>query len=102
RLFGQHLAKTLGQQFIVDNRPGASGTIGSELVARAAPDGYTLAVVPSSFAINAALYKLPYDPVTGIEPIGMIVTGALIMTVHPSLPARNLKEFVALARAKPG
>jgi tripartite-type tricarboxylate transporter receptor subunit TctC len=102
RLFGAHLSKELGQQFIVDNRPGASGTLGSEIVARAAPDGYTLAVVPSSFAINGALYKLPYHPVTGIEPIGMIVTGALIMTVHPSVPAKSLKEFVALARARPG
>lgn len=102
RLFGAHLSKALGQQFIVDNRPGASGTIGSEIVARAAPDGYTLAVVPSSYAINGALYKLPYHPVTGIEPIGMIVTGALILTVHPSVPAKSLKEFVALLRAKPG
>ncbi len=102
RLFGAHLAKELGQQFIVDNRPGASGTIGSEIVARAQPDGYTLAVVPSSYAINGALFKLPYDPVTGIEPIGMIVTGPLFLTVNRSLPAASLKEFVALARAKPG
>ena len=102
RVFGQYLAKVMGQQFIVDNRPGASGTIGSEMIARAAPDGYTLGVVPSSFAINGALYKLPYDPVTGVEPIGMMVTGALIMTAHPSVPAKNLKEFVALARSKPG
>lgn len=102
RLYAAHLSKELGQQFIVDNRAGASGTIGSELIARAQPDGYTLGVVPSSFAINAVLYKLPYHPVTGIAPVGMIVTGPLILTVHPSLPAAGLKEFIALARAKPG
>jgi tripartite-type tricarboxylate transporter receptor subunit TctC len=101
RLFAARLSKELGQQFIVDNRAGASGTIGSEIVARANPDGYTLAVVPSSFAINAVLYQLPYHPVTGIAPIGMIVTGPLILTVHPSVPAANLREFIALARAKP-
>jgi tripartite-type tricarboxylate transporter receptor subunit TctC len=101
RLYAAHLSKTLGQQFIVDNRAGASGTIGSELIARAQPDGHTLGIVPSSFAINAVLYKLPYHPVTGIAPVGMIVNGSLILTVHPSVPAAGLKEFVALARAKP-
>jgi tripartite-type tricarboxylate transporter receptor subunit TctC len=102
RLFAARLSKELGQQFIVDNRAGASGTIGSEIAARAAPDGYTLAVVPSSFAINAVLYKLPYHPVTGIEPVGMIVTGPLVLTVHASVSAATLKDFIALARAKPG
>jgi tripartite-type tricarboxylate transporter receptor subunit TctC len=101
RLYAAHLSKALGQQFIVDNRAGASGTIGSELIARAQPDGYTLGIVPSSFAINAVLYRLPYHPVTGIAPVGMIVNGSLILTVHPSVPAAGLKEFVALARAKP-
>lgn len=101
RLYAAHLSKALGQQFIVDNRAGASGTIGSELIARAQPDGHTLGIVPSSFAINAVLYKLPYHPVTGIAPVGMIVNGSLILTVHPSVPAAGLKEFVALARAKP-
>lgn len=102
RLFAARLTKEFGQQFIVDNRPGASGTIGSEIVARAAPDGYTLAVVPSSFAINGVLYRLPYHPVTGIEPIGMIVTGPLLLTVHVSVPAKSLPEFIEYARANPG
>jgi tripartite-type tricarboxylate transporter receptor subunit TctC len=101
RLYAAHLSKALGQQVIVDNRAGASGTIGSELIARAQPDGHTLGIVPSSFAINAVLYKLPYHPVTGIAPVGMIVNGSLILTVHPSVPAAGLKEFVALARARP-
>jgi tripartite-type tricarboxylate transporter receptor subunit TctC len=102
RLFAARVSKEFGQQFIVDNRAGASGTIGSEIAARAAPDGYTLAVVPSSFAINAVLYKLPYHPVRGIEPVGMIVTGPLILTVHASVPAATLKDFISLARARPG
>jgi tripartite-type tricarboxylate transporter receptor subunit TctC len=102
RLYANHLSKALGQQFIVDNRAGASGTIGSEMIARAQPDGHTLGIVPSSFAINAVLYKLPYHPVTGIAPVGMIVNGPLLLTVNPSVPAPGLKEFVALARAKPG
>ncbi len=102
RMFAARLSAEFGQQFIVDNRAGAGGTIGSEIVARANPDGYTLAVVPSSFAINAALYKLPYDPVKGIAPISRIITGPLILTVHPSVKAANLKEFIELARAKPG
>jgi tripartite-type tricarboxylate transporter receptor subunit TctC len=101
RLFAARLSRDLGQQFVVDNRPGASGMIGSEIVARANPDGYTLAMVPSSFAINAALYPLPYHPVTGIAPVGMIVTGPLVLAVHASVPATSLTEFVALARAKP-
>jgi tripartite-type tricarboxylate transporter receptor subunit TctC len=102
RLFGARLSNELGQQFLVDNRPGASGMIGAEIVARANPDGYTLAVVPSSFAINAALYKVSYDPVTGIEPIGMIVNGPLLLTVNVSVQAKNLDEFIALIRSKPG
>ncbi len=102
RLFAARLSKELGQQFIVDNRAGASGMIGSELVVRANPDGYTLAVIPSSFAINAAVYKLSYDPVEGIEPVGMIVTGPLLLTINASVPAKTLQELIALGRANPG
>jgi tripartite-type tricarboxylate transporter receptor subunit TctC len=102
RLFAARLSAEFGQQFIVDNRSGAGGMIGAEIAARATPDGYTIITVPASYAANAALYKLPYDPVKGIAPVTMITTGPLILTVHPSLPAHSLKEFIALARAKPG
>ena len=101
RLFAARLTAEFGQQFIVDNRSGAGGTIGAEIAARANPDGYTLITVPASYAANAALYKLPYDPVRGIAPISLIATGPLILTVHPSVPAASLKDFIALARAKP-
>ena len=102
RMLAVRLAAEFGQQFVVDNRPGASGMIGAEAVARASPDGYMLAVVPATFAINAVLYKLPYDPVTGIAPISRIIAGPLVLTLHPSVRAGTLKEFIELARAKPG
>jgi tripartite-type tricarboxylate transporter receptor subunit TctC len=102
RMLATRLTAEFGQSFIVDNRPGASGMIGAEIVARANPDGHTLAIVPATFAINAALYKLPYDPVKGIAPISRIAAGPLVLTVHPSVKASTLSEFVELARAKPG
>ena len=102
RLFAARLTAEFGQQFVSDNRSGAGGTIGAEIAARATPDGYTLVTVPASYAANAALFKLPYDPVKGIAPVTMMTTGPLILTVHPSVPAASLKEFIALARAKPG
>jgi tripartite-type tricarboxylate transporter receptor subunit TctC len=101
RLFAARLTAEFGQQFISDNRSGAGGTIGAEIAARANPDGYTLITVAASYAANAALYKLPYDPVKGIAPVGIMTTGPLILTVHPSVQAASLKEFIALARAKP-
>ncbi len=102
RMLAARLSAEFGQQFIVDNRAGASGMIGAEIVVRAIPDGHTLAVSPPSLAFNAALYKLTYDPIKGIAPIAMIGTGPLILAVHPSVKAANLKEFIELARAKPG
>ena len=102
RMFVTRLSAEFGQQFVPDNRSGAGGTIGAEIAARATPDGYTLITVPASYAANAALYKIPYDPVKGIAPIGMITTGPLILTVHPAVPAGNVKELVAVARSKPG
>ncbi len=102
RMLAARLSAEFGQQFVVENRAGASGMIGNEIVVRANPDGYTLAVVPSTFAINAALYKLPYDLTKDIAPIAMIATGPLILAVHPSVKAASLKEFIELARAKPG
>jgi tripartite-type tricarboxylate transporter receptor subunit TctC len=87
---------------VIDNRPGAAGFIGSEHVAQAAPDGYTLIVVGSSYASAAGLHKLTYDPVKGIAPIAMLASGPMILAVHPSVKANTLAEFLALARANPG
>jgi tripartite-type tricarboxylate transporter receptor subunit TctC len=102
RLIAAGLSQEFGQQFIVDNRAGASGIIGTEIVVRANPDGYTLLVAPSTYAANAALYKLPYDPIKDIATVTRIITGSFILAVHPSVKAINLKEFIELARAKPG
>ena len=102
RLIAPHLTEAFGQQFVVDNRSGAGGTIGSEIAARATPDGYTLAVIPSSYAAAAALYPLSFDPVKGIAPISMIGMGSFILGVHPSVKAGNFREFIDLLKAKPG
>lgn len=102
RLVTPRLSEEYGQQFVVDNRGGAGGTIGAEIAARAAPDGYTIAIVPSSYATSAALYKFSFDPAKGIAPISMIGRGAFILGVHPSVKAGSLKELVAWFRAKPG
>jgi len=102
RLLTPRLSQEFGQQFIVDNRPGGGSSIGAEIAARAIPDGYTVIVVASSYAANAAIYKLPYDPVTGIAPVTLIATGLFVAAVPPSLKVTNLKEFIELARAKPG
>ena len=102
RSLSARLAARFGQQFVVDNRPGGGGITGIELVARAQPDGYTLLVVSSSFAANAALRKTSYDPVNGFQPISLLSRQALLLLVHPSVPANSVKELIALARAKPG
>ncbi|MDB5874269.1 MAG: hypothetical protein JWQ07_3711 [Ramlibacter sp.] len=102
RLVSIKLSEEYGQQFVIDNKPGAGGSIGAEFVVRAPPDGYTLCVVTSSYAPNAVLYKVPYDPVTGIAPISMISNLPLILVVNSSLKANNLKEFLDLLRAQPG
>src|SRR5262245_62043320 len=102
RLLAPRLSEEFGQQFVVDNRAGAGGTIGTEIAARANPDGYTIIVVSSSYVTSAALYKLPYDPIKAIAPIAMIAVGPNVLVVHPSVKATNLKEFIDLARAKPG
>src|ERR1019366_1566102 len=84
RIVSPRLAEGFGQQFIVDNRAGAGGTIGAEIVVRANPDGYTIMSGASSYASNAALYKLPYDPIAGISPVTLITRGPFIVAVHPS------------------
>ncbi|MGZ9012192.1 MAG: Bug family tripartite tricarboxylate transporter substrate binding protein [Burkholderiales bacterium] len=100
----QRLGENLKQQVIVDNRGGAGGNIGMEIAAKSPPDGYTLVLaITAQLAVNPALYKkLPYDPVKDFEPISLLATGPYLLLVHPSLPAKSLKELIALARARPG
>lgn len=103
RLVAQKLAEGLSQQVIVDNRPGASNIIGTELTARAAPDGYTIMIANTVHTINAGLLrKLPYDPLNDFAPISLIATTPFMLIVHPSLPARSVRELVLLAKSRPG
>ncbi len=103
RLIGQQLTEKSTIAVIVDNRPGASGDIGTEAVSKAAPDGYTLLATASTLVTNAALQKsVPYDPVKGFTPIGPTAVGNLALVVNPSVPARSVRELVALAKARPG
>src|SRR5215213_5048448 len=103
RLFGQKMSETLGQQVIVDNRGGAGGTVGTDIAAKAPPDGYTLILVSASHAINPGLYgKLPYDSINDFAPITQLATSPGILVVNPSLPVKSVKDLIALARAKPG
>lgn len=104
RLLGQKLSERLGQPVVVDNKPGAAGTLGADIVAKAKPDGYTLLLAHSnSNSVAPALYpKLPYDVVKDFTPIIPVANTPLLLTVHPNLPAKNVKEFVALAKSKPG
>ncbi len=103
RLVAERLAARLGQPVVTDNRGGAGGNLGAEAAARAAPDGYTLLFAATTLAISPSLYaKLNYDPFKDLAPISLIATVPNVMITHPSVPARTLQEFIALARAKPG
>ncbi len=103
RLMGQWLSERLGQQFVVENRTGAGGNIGTESVVRAPADGYTLLLCASPDAINATLYdKLSFNFIRDIAPIGAIVSVPLVMVVNPSVPAKTVPEFIAYAKANPG
>ena len=99
----QELSKRLGQQFLVENVPGASGDIGTAKAAKAAPDGYTLLFAYSSHVVNPSLFdKVPYDPVRDFAPITLAVTSPAVLSVHPAFPAKTLDELIALIRAQPG
>ena len=103
RMLAQKLTEAWGQQVIVDNRPGAATTIGAEITARSNPDGYTLMFFSVSFAINAAVNpKLPFDPLRDFTPITLVARVPQMLDVNPALPAKSVKEFIALAKAKPG
>ena len=102
RMIAARLTEKFGEQFVVDNRPGAGATLGIAIAARANPDGYTMLMMSSAFAGSAALYKLPYDPVRDIAPIALMADGPMFLAAHPSVKAAGVKEFIDLARAKPG
>lgn len=102
RFIGMKLTERLGRQTIVDNRPGADGIIGADLAAKSAPDGYTLLIVSTSYSMNAAIHKLPYDPVKSFTPISQIGTGPNILATTPSLPVSTIKQLISLAKARPG
>src|SRR5688500_9473959 len=104
-VIARHLAagmtESLKRQVIVDNRAGANGIVGTELAARAAPDGYTLLFVSSPHSINPSMYaKLPYDTLRDFAPISLVALSPYVLVVHPSLPVRNVTEFVAIARTR--
>jgi tripartite-type tricarboxylate transporter receptor subunit TctC len=102
RVLGEKLRASLGQPIVVDNRGGAGGILGTEVAAKAAPDGYTLALVPTSHVINPGVYaKLPYDTAKDFAPVTMVASAAILMAVNPSVPAKTLKDFVEAAKARP-
>jgi tripartite-type tricarboxylate transporter receptor subunit TctC len=103
RAIGTRLAETFKQQVVVENRPGANHIIGGEITARSPKDGHTIQMIPEGFVINASMYaKLPFDPLKDFSPIALVANVPNILVVHPSLPARSVKQFIALARARPG
>ena len=103
RTLAPRLTEMWGQTVVVDNRPGGSTVIGTEIVAKSPPDGHTLFVTPAPFTIVPSLMKrLPYDPQKDFEPVTLINTTPLVVVVHPGVPAKNIKEFIALAKSRPG
>jgi tripartite-type tricarboxylate transporter receptor subunit TctC len=102
RIVANQLGQKLGKQVFVDNRSGAGGVVGSDLAAKAAPDGYTLLIISIAHAVDAWLYKEPYDPVKDFVPVSIIATGTNVLSVNPSVPVHSVKELLDLAKAKPG
>ena len=102
RVIGQRLAERFQQQVVVDNRAGANGTLAVELTAKSPPDGHTLIMVPSGYAINPSIYKLRFDPIKDLGAIGLVAMVPNVLVVHPAVPARSVADFIAYARARPG
>ncbi len=102
RLIGQKLTESWGQQVLVDNRPGGNTIIGSEALVRSPPDGYTIMIQASNHAINPHLLVLPYDPIKDFAPVATVSSNDYVLVVHPSVPANNLQQFIALAKSRPG
>ncbi len=102
RVIATQLTERLKNQVIVENKPGAGSLLGAEYVIKSAPDGYTLLLTPASYTVNPSVYKLSFDPLNDITPIAQISKGPYIVAVHPSVPAKTLKELVAYAKANPG
>lgn len=103
RIVSQKLTQAWGQQVIVDNRPGASGMIGAEVTARAAPDGYTLLMVPVTYAVTPSLFsKMTYDVEKDLAPVAQVAAAPFILVVHPTLPVKTVKDLITLARSRPG
>ena len=102
RILGQRLSVSMGQQFIIENKAGAGSTIGTDFVAKSAPDGYTLVMISTTHVISPWIYKsMPYDPIKGFVPVTKLVDSPYVLLVNPKVPARNVQEFVALAKAAP-
>jgi tripartite-type tricarboxylate transporter receptor subunit TctC len=103
RIVGQKLSEAVGQQVIIDNRPGAGGNLSAEIAARAAPDGYTLYMSSASLVVNVSLYrKVAYDPVRDFAPVTLLASAQNVLVAHPSVPVRSVKELIVLARKTPG
>jgi len=102
RTIGAQLTERLGKQVVVDNRGGAGGVVGIEAAVKSVPDGYTLLLISSAYAISPSLYKLPYDPAKAIAPVAILATGPNALCVYQGLPVKSVKELVALAKEKPG
>src|SRR4051812_2692629 len=103
RLIAQKMSERYSQQFVVDNRPGASGIIGCDIVAKAQPDGYTVLMMSLTYTVLPSLFsKLPFDPAKDLTPVTMVASAPLMLVVNPSVPAKSVAEFIAYAKANPG
>src|SRR5688572_14193334 len=101
RIFAPRLTEVLGQQAVIDNRPGAASTIGLDIVAKAPPDGYTVGVANIAYGANPSIYKkMPFDAEKDLTPVGLVSIVTMVLSVHPSIPVRSVKEYVALARSR--